>query len=239
MCVVAALAALVACGEEPPASRADDQPPGAATSSSGGDLSYSCGGATFPVAAVEDRQRPSDDLLAAIEKLRKKPEGDIVPPHGWFVVAETRERATLLAPRGDQFSHATFDQESEGWDVGGWGDCLPRLHVPAKSVLRWAFTESAYPPDPGATELELLVAEAQCSSGRDIEGLIEASVEYREDRVDVVLTAPGLEDDIGYTCQGTPPTEYELVLSEPVGDREVIDLSVYPPVEPGPGTSLP
>ena len=54
-----------------------------------------------------------------------------------------------------------------------------------------------------------------------------------------MLTAPGLEPDVGYDCQGTPATEYELVLSEPVGDREVVDLSVYPPVEPEPGALLP
>lgn len=190
------------------------------------------------MAAIEDRQPPSDDLLAAIEKLRKSPEGR-VPPDGWFVVAETSDRATLLAPLRGQFSSVTFEREGEGWAAQGWGDCLPRLNVPEKSVLRWAFTEDAYPPDPGATELELLVVEVQCSSGRDIEGLVEANVEYREDRIDVVLTAPGLDPGVGYDCQGSPGTEYELVLSEPVGDREVVDLSVYPPAEPEPGTLVP
>jgi hypothetical protein len=191
------------------------------------------------VAAIEDRQPPSDDLLAAIEKLRRSPEGGSVPAEGWFVVAATSERATLLAPLRDQFSSATFERESEGWEAQGWGDCLPGLHVPDKSVLRWAFTKGAYPPDPAATELEVLAVETQCSSGRDIEGLVEANVEYREDRIDVVLTAPGLRPGVGYDCQGTPATEYELVLSEPVGDREVVDLSVYPPVEPEPGTLVP
>lgn len=238
MCALVVLAALAACGEEPPRADVDDQAP-AAASSSGDDLSYSCGGATFPVAVLEDRQPPSDDLLDAIEKLRKQPEGDIVPPDGWFVVEERRERrATLLAPLADEFSHATFERKGDGWDAAGWGGCEPRLHLPEKSVLRWAFTEGAYPPDPGATVLEVDATETACSGGRDIEGLIEAQVEYREDRIDVVLTAPGLEDGF-YTCQGTPLTEYEVVLSEPVGDREVVDLSVYPPVEPDPGTSLP
>ncbi|MDQ3983274.1 MAG: hypothetical protein M3271_11395 [Actinomycetota bacterium] len=233
--LISALGALVACVDEP-STRADDPP--AAETSFGEDLSYSCGGVTFPVAAIEDRQSPSDDLLAAIEKLRKsRREGDIVPPDGWFMVAGTRDRATLLAPLGDKFAYATFEKKGQGWDVPAWArNCVPRLHVPGKSVLRWAFREGAYPPDSGATELNLLVIEDECSSARDIEGLIEANVEYREDRVDVVLTAPGLERG-AYTCQGTPPTEYELVLSEPVGDREVIDLSVYPQVEPG--TSLP
>ena len=218
-----------------PAPSANNPP--AAETSFGEDLSYSCG-VTFPLAAIEDRQPPSNDLLAAIEELRKSsPAGDVVPWDGWFVVAETRHRATLLAPLGDKFAYATFEKEGEGWDAPSWArNCVPRLHVPGKSVLRWAYREGAYPPDPGATELDLLVIEDECSSARDIEGLIEANVEYREDRVDVVLTAPGLDAGF-YTCQGTPPTEYELVLSEPVGDREVNDLSVYPPVEPG--TSLP
>jgi hypothetical protein len=219
-----------------PAPSANDPP--AAETSFGEELSYSCGGVTFPVAAIEDRQPPSDDLLAAIEELRKSaPEGDIVPPDGWFVVARTRHRATLLAPLGDKFAYATFEKKGEGWGAPSWAkNCVPRLDVPGKSVLRWAFRDGAYPSDSGATELALLVIEDECSSARGLDGLIEADVEYRDDRIGVVLTAPGLEAGF-YTCQGTPPTEYELVLSEPVGDREVIDLSVYPPVEPR--TSLP
>jgi hypothetical protein len=165
-------------------------------------------------------------------------DGAMLPEDGWTVVSESDSTTTLLAPQDGRFGFASvsFDKEGDVWDPAGWGDCTPRLARLGKSVLRWAFTENSHPPQPDATELALLVTEVECSSGRKLDGLIEADVEYGEDRIEVVLTAPG---GIGGNCIGTAPTEYTLELDEPVGQREVVDLSVYPVVEPKPGTRLP
>ena len=167
----------------------------------------------------------------------------MLPEDGWKVVEEDGGTTTLLAPSGGEiaFASATFERDGNGWKPGGWGDCTPRLVFEDKSVLRWAFDGSSYPPHAKATELTVLASDSQCSSGRDLEGLIEPQVTYGRSRIEVVLTAPSLETGKGaaYTCIGTSPTEYVLELDEPVGDREVVDLSVYPAVEPEPGTRLP
>jgi hypothetical protein len=203
---------------------------------------YSCGGdATFTARDIEDGPEPSAEILDALRKLRQTMDGAMLPEDGWKVVSDDDQTTTLLAPLRGSFASATFEKSDGGWEPRGWGECVPRLVQEDKSVLRWAFTRGSYPPDADATELEVLVTEVQCSGGRDIEGLIEPRVAYGESTIEVVLLAPGLSTgkNEAYTCLGTSPTEYTLGLEEPVGDREVIDVSVYPAVEPVPGTRLP
>lgn len=229
-----ALIVLAACAD-PTSTAPRSDPPSS-------ELEYSCGGeATFTSQDIEEGPEPSDEILGALQKLRQTMDGAMLPEDGWTVVSGDGRTTTLLAPLHDSFASATFVKEGQGWQPAGWGDCTPRLVQEDKSVLRWAFTDGSHPPDPDSTELEVLVTEVQCSSGRDIEGLIEPRVVYEETRIEVMLLAPDLSTgkNEAYTCLGTPPTEYTLELEEPVGDREVIDVSVYPAVEPVPGTRLP
>jgi hypothetical protein len=81
------------------------------------------------------------------------------------------------------------------------------------------------------------VSEVECSSGRDIHGLIEPTISYGEEEISVLLTAPDLSGD--QTCQGRAPTPFGLSLQQPPGDRSIIDPSAFPAVEPTPGTRLP
>jgi hypothetical protein len=203
---------------------------------------YSCGGPrdAFTARDVEEGPEPSDDLRDALERLRASGEGRLLPADGWTVVSEDGNTATLLAPAGKKFASATFERR-DGWSPAGWGDCTPRLVAEDRSVLRWAFTEDSHPPDEDATELDVLAVEPACSSGRDLEGLIEERIAYEETTIEVALTAPALAGgaNVVYTCIGTSPTPYTVELDEPVGERKVVDVSVYPPVEPEPGTPLP
>ena len=213
----------------------------AASTEPSSELEYGCGGgATFSPEEIEEGPEPSQDILDALHDLRQTMDGAMLPEDGWTVVSRRDSAVTLLAPQEGRghvgFASASFDKEADGWKAAGWGDCTPRLALLGKSVLRWAFTEQSHPPPPDATELEVLVIEVECSSGRSLDGLIEPNVTYREDRIEVVLTAPG---GIGGNCIGTAPTEYSLELDEPVGQRKVVDLSVYPVAEPAPGTRLP
>ena len=208
------------------------------------ELQYGCGaGGTFTPRDIEGGPKPSQDILDALRELRQTMDGAMLPEDDWKVVGKNGGATTLLAPSGNEsaFASATFERDGNSWKPAGWGDCTPRLVIEEKSVLRWAFDGSSYPPDPKATELTVLASDSQCSSGRELEGLIEPQVTYGRSRIEVVLTAPSLETgtNSAYTCIGTPPTKYTLQLDEPVGEREVVDPSVYPAVEPEPGTRLP
>lgn len=231
---------LSGCGEEP-----ERQTPLNDSLDIGG-LEYGCGGSDSPTFAPQDipnQETPSNEILEAIDQLRETIDGSFLPDDGWIALAQDADKATVLAPYNDRYASATFENKNGVWEPVGWGECVPRLQVGVgdKSVLRWVFSKGAYPPSPRATTLDLLVSEVECSSGREIEGLIEAITTYDEGRIGVILTAPSLDggEGVAYNCIGTAPTEYELELDEPVGDRAVVDLSVYPEVEPTPGTQLP
>lgn len=205
-------------------------------------LEYSCGGGdVFTPADIAREEAPPREILDAIHELRQTIDGEMLPEKGWIEVSGSNQRSTVIAPLRDHYAEATFEREGNGWKPAGWGDCLPRLHLEGRSVLRWAFTDESFPPDPSSRELSIAATEVQCSSGRDIEGLIEQHVTYHPSRIEVALTAPGLEagKNEAFTCIGTSPVDYQLVLEEPVGDRPVVDVSVYPSVEPTPGTPLP
>lgn len=232
LCCLALLAA--GCGSEP-------TPPTTGGSPSRVDeLIYGCGGrATFTAADVEAEREPRNELLDAIGELRQTMDGAMLPADGWLVVSENNRRADLLAPLGEQFASASFEKNDAEWKPAGWGDCLPRLEVADKSVLEWELAGSSYPPGAEATEIEVLAVDTQCSSGRDLEGLVGSEVTYTDTTVEVMLTAPPL--DAGkmqaFTCEGVGPVGYTLQLEEPIGEREVVDISVYPGREPAPGTA--
>jgi hypothetical protein len=231
-CVSLAVAMLASCGT-------GDDPAGPATNAqSASTPRYSCGGSgTFSAADIAAERRPDDDILEGIERLRQTMDGEMLPADGWFVVVEGNRRTDLLAPLRDHFAEATFEKEEGRWKPVGWGECSPpRLRIEDKSVLRWAFEPGSYPPDPKAKKLSILVSEVECSSSRKLDGLIQPEVTYTDSTIEVILTAPALR---GGHCGAPAPTRYDLELEQPVGDRNVIDLSVYPAAEPTPGTSLP
>lgn len=226
---------VVGCG-----AGASDAPGRRSSASGAGDtLEYSCGrGDTFTAADVAAEREPAEEVLAALHELRQTMDGAVLPEQGWLEVGSSNETVTLIAPLNDAYASAAFERTDGEWQPSGWGECVPRLQLPDRSVLRWAFSDASYPPDPDATQLELLVSEVECSSGRDIDGLIEPTVTYDREQISVLLTAPGLSGK-DQTCQGMPPTSYALTLDEAPGERKVVDPSVFPAVEPTPGTRLP
>lgn len=223
---------LAACGTPDPSKEAE------AGSSDSADQRYSCGsGDGFTAKDVAAERQPSEEVLDALEALRGTVDGAFLPENGWIEVNAEGTNVTVIAPRGKAYASAIFETRDGKWAPSGWGECVPRLQVPGRSVLRWAFTNASYPPSSDATEIEVLVSEVGCSSGRDIDDLIESAISYEEERISVILTAPGLSGN--QTCPGKAPVSYTVRLEEPPGQRDIVDPSVFPAVEPTPGTRLP
>lgn len=76
--------------------------------------------------------------------------------------------------------------------------------------------------------ITVLATERECSGGRDVTPyLSEPEVVETEDRVSVRLTA---DEVVGAaSCQGNPSVEVEVELTEPLGDREIVDGGSWPP----------
>jgi hypothetical protein len=74
----------------------------------------------------------------------------------------------------------------------------------------------------------VLVNELQCASGRDpSEFLEDPRVEETPESVTVFWTSQPVVG--GADCQGNPSVERTIELDEPLGDRQLLDGSSYPP----------
>ena len=82
--------------------------------------------------------------------------------------------------------------------------------------------------DRTTTTPTLLVNELQCTSGRDpSDYLEEPRVEESAESVTVFWTSEPVAG--GADCQGNPSVERRIELDEPLGDRQLLDGSAYPP----------
>ena len=166
-------------------------------------------------------------------------DGAMLPEDGWLLAAEGDDAALLIAPSRNRefpYARAYLERENDGWDVGGWGACRPHAVIEERSLARWEFAPGSYPPPRNGTVLRIRVSEIECSGGRRLKPeQFAADITYREETIEVVMTAPPLSEG-ARTCPGVSPTEYDLRLDEPVGGRKVVDAGTLPVVEPSPGT---
>lgn len=158
----------------------------------------------------------------------------------WFVVQDTEEVVTILReitpdespdPTTLPADHdkitvfwADAVNVAPGWIVGSTGPCalthdLGQLTVPAVTF------DPAQPRDLSSRELHLLVTEQTCNSGEDAEGRIEpVSVDEKSDRIALVLGVRPRAGD--QNCPTNPATPYTVTLTEPLGDRLVVNAAL-------------
>lgn len=113
----------------------------------------------------------------------------------------------------------------QGWMLSQASSCAPqRVLEGLGSAEVWLAVQR----DPPATTVELLVMELGCNSGQDASGRVRA-VEQVEaaDTVELLVAVEPRTGDA--TCQGNPATPFTVTLDQPLGDRTVVDTSVYPP----------
>ena len=101
---------------------------------------------------------------------------------------------------------------------------VPSAAVPADaSPAVWHLDPDAPPLGPEATSFVAMVTERGCASGRDISGLVLPPViEYANEAVTVSLYVEPLPAG-AQDCQGNLPTRVTIELSEPLGDRQLVD----------------
>lgn len=99
---------------------------------------------------------------------------------------------------------------------------------PVLSIGRWGL-EPTMLPGPNDRSISIGVWEVPCSGGRDIsDKVLPPEVSYERSRVVVTIflePLPTLGPNEALTCPLAPPVPYELELSEPLGDRALLDGS--------------
>ena len=183
----------------------------------------------------------ADDLLAppgaetmdhpAAEPLRALMETDQLPNrNGWRLVAMTDERAVFVLPAqpggGFGFWYAEVEAAGSTWQTGPFGQCDPMPRLEGLSPARWELAAGAE-LGPESRVVRVLVTELACASGRSPEGRIApADVTYGEDSVTIIFGTRPLAG--AQTCQAGPPAEVSVDLREPIGNRILLDGSVFP-----------
>ena len=97
----------------------------------------------------------------------------------------------------------------------------------ADAATWWVATE-AIPLAPDTTVIKGILMETACASGQSPDGRVnEPVIVYGADAVTVTFTVtprPGAQD-----CPGNPEFPVEVTLSEPLGERALLDGGTTPP----------
>lgn len=209
-----------------------------------GEARYSCGGppgfapSLFdqPATAELDQHPSAAALRAAIAQVGL--DIDFLPESGYWLVSRDERTAEFIALGGDMgYSQASVANEGYGWKIAGWGDCRPTIVLADRSVATWTLDPDVPAPGPGSTTFTALVAERTCTGGEAMGGRLQAPwITYTERSILVVFAATPLPEGF-HTCPGNPPTRVLIALTEPLGDRDLLDAAFFPPAEPTPEPS--
>jgi hypothetical protein len=92
--------------------------------------------------------------------------------------------------------------------------------------VRWGIDPLTRPLSPETTTLAALVSDTRCTGGRNPEGrMLQPEITYDETSVRILIKATPLPPG-AYPCPGAQmPASLTIVLDEPLGDRQLIDLS--------------
>ncbi len=205
-----------------------------------------CAGPNFPAsgldapAGAEHATGPEFDALrAALAAF-----GDQFPGIGsltWRLAGRDATTAIFLA-RSDVEGAPPWVEINVGLEDGTWkpaniGQCDPRVVLSPEFGPAWWALDPAFPaPSTATMDLHVEVWEATCDDGRDVTGRIsDPVVAYGSSTVTITLGVrlPQAEPGQAFTCplpsHGTP---FTIHLSEPLGNRTVLDGGRVPPAPP-------
>lgn len=187
-------------------------------------------------ATAETEDHPSAAALrAAIAQAG--PDIDMLPESGYWLASRDERVAEYIArePAGadPDFVSATLENQGGAWRLAGWGQCRPQIVLEGLSLATWVLDPDAPAPGPATRTFDALVTERECTSGQPMGARLQPpSVTYGRDSVFVVFAATPQVNQGFATCPMNPPARVRVELSEPLGDRRLLDAAIFPPAEP-------
>ena len=160
-----------------------------------------------------------------------------LPPAGWLRVAANRDNVLFLAPSrlpDARFAMVVLRQTNGDWAPEAWGGCEPVVRGGSTFPAQWALVSRA---NGEATSFEVWIRPTDCATGQPLgDRLLPPIVNYGDTSVTVTWqTAAVVRNSQAVACPAEVPARTTLVLSQPLGERELLDGGVYParPVEIG------
>ena len=126
------------------------------------------------------------------------------------------------------YAYAHLELRDGQWAPRGWGQCRIELEADGWGNARFTL-DPAVPPDPRSSTLSVLATEMACASGqaphdREVRALV---LDETNEAVSIVI----LVEPRGGDCPSNPSFDFQVDLGSPLGDRTILDASVFPPVE--------
>jgi hypothetical protein len=220
-----------ACGGDP----VSDTPEAAASAPA--PILVSCADVPFnsgvlaPGGGLPVEAHPAGAVLAALIERGGADGLDRLPKSDWRLAFATPVRADFVAPAGDSWSYVSFVPADGGWEAKAWGPCAGKVVVPSLNVASWELDlEDVAGFGPASTSLKVHVTEQACASGQPLGNrLHEPRISYGPSEIVIQFVAdplPGPQD-----CPGNPSILAPIELAEPIGERKLLDGSVFPPAE--------
>lgn len=171
-----------------------------------------------------------------IDLARADGEAGFFDRYDWFVADQTPDSLTLFGQPASEngvdppYASASFEWQDHRLVPVGWGQCRIELDAPGWGNARFVL-DPAVQPDPNSRILSVLATEmaragGRAPDGRNVRALVLAETDRTVSIGILVESAKG-----GQTCPSNPSFEYHVELTSPLGDRTVLDASVYPPLQ--------
>ncbi|PXA65784.1 hypothetical protein [Cryobacterium arcticum] len=167
---------------------------------------------------------------------------DLPPEEDWYVATVTDDHVDILRDMAvveDPYSGGTAPDHqllsvqwvedstnlSPGWYVFRSSRCALTVDLGELGVPE---IELQSPPKPSSRQVQLLVTEQKCNSGEDAEGRIEVvDIDETDTLVSLVL---GVRPRGGnQNCPSNPATPFTVTLSDPLGERTIVDAGLVDP----------
>jgi hypothetical protein len=234
-----AFAFLCSCAARSSASGTTASPDGAVTADA---LTASCGAAAF------DGLTPDTSSLepfASFDGLDMSNVGgeaqyfrDFVSRYEWFTTQQGDDWRDLFgapaaADLDPPYAYARLEMRDGRWTPVGWGQCNVELGAKGWATASFRIDPKSA-PDPSSAQLLVQATENSCADGAPPTGRAVQAVVVDENPNSisiVILVEPmrGAAD-----CPSNPPFPFEVQLGAPLGDRRILDASVYPPSQQWP-----
>lgn len=206
-----------------------------------------CGGRSFPVEGLDAPTGAElatgpeyDALRAAIERFGSEFPGSST--WTWRRAGIDALGAVFLATTDDLGAPGRMSIDVEvvdgTWQPAGMGQCQPRAVLSAEfGPATWALDPDFPSPTASSTELHILVWEVSCSGGAPATGRMSAPViAVTPESVAIAIGVRALEAAPGtaFGCPMPPGTPAIIRLTEPLGERTLLDAGRLPPAPPIP-----
>lgn len=202
----------------------------------------SCGSVPFnPLVAFAnpaDAERGHTPSEVALRRYLAKTKHDFPPskPHSWRLLVETARYAEFgrgsLSNGGVEVN--TFERRAKGWTwVGYSSSCQPALLRDHQSAITWTLARGqVLKPSTRIVKVDLGPGECAGRAGQDKR--LETP-EFREENGALLMSLwirpmPELGANEAYTCIGIVEPPVKVRLPEPLGERDLLDGGVFPPM---------